>query len=383
MRILVVASRDSAHPNAAGGDLHLTQLAQGLAALGHEVTLLAASHPSLPKYERQGRLTIDRVAPARMLFVAVWERLLVNLHGRFDVVIEEAVGGERAPFFAKLLSGSPTVQFWFQDNRPLFATYYGRLGRTAGVLLQRLLLRLNRSGFALANSGATRSWLLTQGFTLPRTAVSYPKVQLTDVPPELLPFSERSDWVLTIGNFRATKRFEEAIAVLAAVRRENPKAQLMLVGREMDASYLKHLRGIVGRLGLEDAVAFRVGVGEREKFELLAHAKVLTVHSPVEGFGWTIPEAGLCGVPVVGNRGVPEEVLREGVNGERLEFGDVDAYAERVGRLLVDPALWQQYSAGAHRVALEFVDGPVEESVVDMLGRCAHEGSSRGASVQP
>jgi glycosyltransferase involved in cell wall biosynthesis len=377
MKILMVASRDPAHPNAAGGDLHLSQLGQGLADLGNEVTLLAASHPYLPKQEIRGRLTIERVAPARTLFVAVWGRLLTDLHGRFDVVIEEAIGGERAPFFGKLLSGRPTVQFWFQDNRALFATSYGPLGQALGGGLQRLLLRINHSGYALANSVATQRWLVTQGFALSRTAVSYPRVGLSDAPKTLLPFSERAERIVTIGNFRPTKRFEEAIAVLAAVRRENPRANLMLVGRELDATYLKGLRVLVHRLDLDDAVTFRLSVGEAEKFEILSHAKVLTVHSPVEGFGWTIPEAGLCGVPVVGNIGVPEEVLRQGVNGERVAFGDVDAYVRRVGRLLVDRSLWEPYSEGARRVAMEFVACPIESPVVDLLTRCATE--KRGA----
>jgi glycosyltransferase involved in cell wall biosynthesis len=315
-----------------------------------------------------------------MLFPGVWARLLSDLHGRYDVVIEEAIGGERAPFMARLLSGSPTVQFWFQDNRPLFAASYGRVGSAVGAGLQRSLLRMNRFGFALANSEATRTWLCTQGFARERTAVSYPRVARSSVPGVLLPFRDRRDRFVAIGNFRSTKRFEETIHVLVNIREKNPNAELVLIGREQDGGYLTELRKLVVRLRVESATVFRLGVSEEEKFALLSEAKALTIHSPVEGFGWTIPEAGLYGVPVVGNPGIPAEVLRDGINGVRVAFGDVAAYAREVGRLLSDQLFWETLSSGARRVAMEFVEGPVEKGVVDLLARVAHGPNSTAAA---
>jgi glycosyltransferase involved in cell wall biosynthesis len=204
-------------------------------------------------------------------------------------------------------------------------------------------------------------------------------VETSRIPTTLLPFEARSDWLVSIGNFRRTKRFEEAIRVLAIVRRGIPHAELVLIGREQDGEYLHELRSLVLKLGLENRVTFRLGVSEEEKFGVLARAKVLTVHSPVEGFGWTIPEAGLYGVPVVGNPGISDEVLRVGLNGERVAFSDIEAYARDVSRLLTDGPHWRTYSQGARRVAMEFVEGPVEDSVVGLLERfvCERVGGPR------
>ena len=371
MNILVIVSRDSEHPQAAGGDHHMTQLAQGLARLGNRVSLLSATDPSLPREATLGNLTITRIAPPRTLVFAVWARILTDLHGKFDVIIEEAIGGERAPFLSRVFSGGPVCQFWYQDNRPLFAAAYGKLSAVIAGRLQGVLLRMNRSGFALANSRETQAWLVTQGFSAARTAVFYPKF---DFPTELVSdwtFEGREDRIVVIGNFRPTKRFEEAIQIFARLKPNFPLSELVLIGREDDELYLNKLRALVTQLGLEHRVRFLLGISEFEKFRELSRAKVLTIHSPIEGFALTIPEAGFCGVPVVGNRGVPRETLRAGVNGESVAFGDLEGYCVAVRRLLTDRDLWEERSRGARKVAEEFVSQSVETSVTELIHRCA------------
>jgi glycosyltransferase involved in cell wall biosynthesis len=371
VKILVIVSRDAAHPGAAGGDCHLTQLSRDLAANGHEVTLLTASDPSITRFESHGSLRIVRLAPSRLFFLAVWARLLTDYHGKFDLVVEEAVGGERAPFLARILAGSPTLPFWFQDNRPLFRAIYGRLGVFVASTLQEFLLWLNRDGFALANSNATRSWLIEEGVDPDKVGISYPKVDVATAPAQLLPFERRLDRMVTIGNLRPTKRFEESIRTFALVLQEHPGAELVILGRPQDDGYLRRLRRLAADLNVSSHVSFRLATSEREKFNVLSEAKALTIHSPVEGFGWTISEAGLCGVPVVGNPGVPPDTLREGVNGVRVPFRDLAAYAKVIERLFDDRSFWEPLSMGSRAVALEFAQRFVEPQVSRVLALCA------------
>jgi glycosyltransferase involved in cell wall biosynthesis len=189
--------------------------------------------------------------------------------------------------------------------------------------------------------------------------------------------------ILSIGNYRPTKRFEEAVAVLGKVRREVLDAELILLGRAQDASYLIHLRRTVSKSGLDRAVRFYVGASDAEKFELLSRAKVLSIHSPIEGFGWTILEAGLCGVPTVGNTGVSADALREGVNGRRIAFGDTEGYAAAIVRLLRDGTYWESFSRGARSVALEFSSGAVSPQVRELLARCRASRPVSPAEVCP
>jgi poly(glycerol-phosphate) alpha-glucosyltransferase len=179
--------------------------------------------------------------------------------------------------------------------------------------------------------------------------------------------------MISIGNFRPTKRLEEAIRVLNRIGKDNPKAELVLLGRSQDAAYLSKLRDLASELDMAGRVTFVLDATDEQKFALLSESKVLTIHSPVEGFGWTIPEAGLCGVPVVGNAGVPTDTLRDGVNGKRVPFGDVEAYARAVNTLFCDREEWVRYSTNARQVALEFATDVVETEVLTLLTSCADQ----------
>lgn len=371
MRVLILASRDSRHPEAAGGDNLLSQLALQLAEAGCAVTLVSAGHPSLAKREDRPGLTIRRWAVSRLLFPVVWARLLTDYHGRFDVVIEEAVGGERAPFLARILSGSPVVTFWYQDNRPLFATAYGRTGAAVAGGLQQFLLRLYRSSYAMTCSKATSAWLASEGFSSVRVTEVYPRVPIAGPSGDPVPFDRRSNRLVVIGNFRATKRFEEALDVLDRVRSSVPDAELVMAGRPQDPAYLAELRRRVEESRSRDSIQLRLSVSEPEKGEILRRAKVLTIHSRIEGFAWTIPEAGLWGVPTVGNSGVPTDTLRDGENGFRLAVGDVGAYVTTIVRLFTDRANWETLSEGARRVSREFAEGPIAPAALELLRRAA------------
>lgn len=347
----------------------MSRLAWELAEGGESVTLLAAGHPTLPPREEHGSLTIVRVGQARLMFPFVWLAELTTLHGRFDVVIEEAMGGERAPFLGRFLSGSPVVGFWYQDNRGLISLLYGRSASRVGGWVQSLLLRAGRNGYAIANSRATAEWLVGQGFRRERIAESFPFIDPSKAPSVPLGFDERRNRITTIGNLRVTKRFEEGLSVLQRVRETVPEAELAIIGRPQDAAYLKRLRRAVADNRLDDAVRFYLSASDQEKFDLLSRSKVLTIHSPIEGFGWTALEASLCGVPIVGNSGVSSDSLRAGVNGIQVEFGDIDGYSRSVVRLMTDRAYWEELSQGARRVAMEYTAGTLSPSVVDLLRR--------------
>jgi len=371
MKALVIVARDSSHPAAAGGDRHMTLLASQLAERGDSVTLLTAGHPTLPAHEQRGNLRIERVGTARLMFPLVWIRELTSYHGRFDVVLEEAMGGERAPFLGRFLSGSPTMGFWYQDNRSLISVMYGRAAAKVGGWVQDLLLRAGRTGYAIGNSRFTAEWLVSRGFEPDRVAVSFPVID-PSLAPKLLPsFNQRHNRITTIGNIRSTKRFEEALEVLRRVRAIVPDAELDIIGREPDARYLERLRKIALQGGIASAVRFHISASDEEKFSVLSQSKVLTIHSPIEGLGWTVLEAGLCGVPTVGNVGVSPDALKEGVNGVRLRFGDVHAYAQSIVQLFGDEARWKALSDGAQQVASEFTAGPLNQGVIDLMRRCA------------
>jgi glycosyltransferase involved in cell wall biosynthesis len=81
-------------------------------------------------------------------------------------------------------------------------------------------------------------------------------------------------------------------------------------------------------------------VTDEDKRDLLAAAAVVAMPSRSDSFGIVFLEAWLYSVPVVGAAagGIPE-VVSDGQDGYVVPFGDVDALAGRLARLLAEPAL--------------------------------------------
>jgi glycosyltransferase involved in cell wall biosynthesis len=126
---------------------------------------------------------------------------------------------------------------------------------------------------------------------------------------------------------------------MPAVLERVPDAKLILAIRRDDKKYEAQLRDLVKELHIADAIEFRLNVSEQEKRELLRSAGLLVVSSVVEGFGIVVLEANALGVPVVASSGVPEGAVRDGFNGLRYEFGDLQALGDAIVRLLQDGEL--------------------------------------------
>jgi glycosyltransferase involved in cell wall biosynthesis len=367
LRILVLVARDSAHPLAAGGDRHMGQLARELAENGHTVELWTASHPRLARTEMWRGVRVLRLAPPRLLAPAVWARLLRGRARGFDVVLEEVIGGERAPFLGWLLVRPRCIGMWYQDNRPLFqATYPGGLARAAGGV-QSMLLRAYRGRRLLTPSEATRSWLISTGMPPDRVCVHQPAVQLPEGVEVRRPFSLRRNRFVSIGKYRRLKRFEEAVEVLETLSSQLADAELVLVGLREDDLYVAALRERIAASPARDRVRLVLDAPDADKYAILADAKALTIHSPIEGFAWTVPEAGLCGVPTVANEGTPADTVVEGVNGVRLKIGDTGAYARTLARWMRDEAEWERLSEGARREADRHVSSRLPAAVDEFV----------------
>ncbi|MBX6771298.1 MAG: glycosyltransferase family 4 protein [Chloroflexi bacterium] len=128
-------------------------------------------------------------------------------------------------------------------------------------------------------------------------------------------------------------------------------AELILAGPMLDAfrSYLASLppgdRRRIHALGM---------IPEAEKRDLLDATAVVAMPSRTDSFGIVYLEGWLYQKPVIGARagGVPA-VITDGVDGFLVEFGDVTALAERIERLLRDPALARAMGARGQAKVLE------------------------------
>lgn len=121
------------------------------------------------------------------------------------------------------------------------------------------------------------------------------------------------------------------------------------------AGQLAKLRALAARLGIRERVHF---LGFRDDAPaLLGRLAVLVSASQRETFGRTLVEAMGRGVPVVATRsGGPEEIVEDGKSGFLVDVGDAEAIAERMARLLSDPALAAAFGASGRLRAREHFD---------------------------
>lgn len=140
---------------------------------------------------------------------------------------------------------------------------------------------------------------------------------------------------------------DDAIRMLAALRRRRPGARLLLLGgakfatgftRYDNQAYERRLRADAARLGLGSSVHF---LGHRADLpEILPALDLLVLPSWEEPFGIALLEAMATGLPVVATSvGGPTDILTNGEDGFLLPPRRPELWAEEIDALLEAPDL--------------------------------------------
>ena len=165
--------------------------------------------------------------------------------------------------------------------------------------------------------------------------------------------------LLFVGRLERLKGVEIAIRALALLRdRDHDDLRLIVLGedsRDGDESEKERLKAVASALGVRDRVDFLGSVAHHELPFFYAAADALVMPSYSESFGLVALEAQACGRPVVAS-GVSglRSVVRDEVSGYLIDGDDPAVYAERIGRLLVDPELAQQMGRRGRLLAQRF-----------------------------
>lgn len=147
-------------------------------------------------------------------------------------------------------------------------------------------------------------------------------------------FPIRRPYVLLTNRHYPQKRFDLAIRAMVEVRKQHPRAQLVIPGPA--TTHTASLEELAKELGLDDAVLFLGPITEEELQSLYEGAAVYVYPAPEEDFGMGVIESMAKGVPVVAwNQAGPTVTVGPGTGhlAEPLEVGD---YASGISRLLDD-----------------------------------------------
>lgn len=347
MKLLVVNWLDRENPRAGGAETHLHEMFGRLAGAGHDVTVLASGWPGLAARTELDAMQVHRVGGRHSFFLRArgYARRHFANQG-YDLVIEDL---NKVPLHVPRWGVAPTVllvhhlfgRVAFQEARfPLaLATW----------LLERPVGWRYRGVPTVAVSASTRDDLVRRGLV-----ASDIEVIENGVDPEVLrpaPERDAEPTLVYLGRLQRYKRVDLVIRALARVRAEGVPARLRVAGR---GEAERDLRRLVAELGLEAHVDFLGFIADEAKRPLLARSWVHVLASPKEGWGITNLEAAACGTPTVASDspGLRDSVV-DGETGFLAPHGDVAALAEKIARLVRDPALLDRMGAAARRFAEE------------------------------
>ncbi len=133
-----------------------------------------------------------------------------------------------------------------------------------------------------------------------------------------------------------------------------PDAKLWIVGRG-DERYEEYLKEKASTLGIKNHITFFGFVSENEKFILMQRAHVLINPSQREGFGLTVPEAGVVGMPAVAYNTLGlRDIIQNNENGILVKENTVLALADAISSLLEDAKKYKKLSEGALRYGKKY-----------------------------
>lgn len=286
-RVVIVAWRDVASPQAGGSELLVDQLAAGLTARGDRVALLCGGPSVLSCWRKpagaHGHEVVHSGGPYSQFLgapFAYW-RLLRDC----DVVVEVCNG---MPFLAPLWSRRPTICMVNHIHTDLWPLRFPPPLCTVGRFMeQRVMPWAHRRNLMLTVSASTARELQSLG--VPRERI---RMLTNGVAPAGPPTPRSAEPLfLALGRLAEYKRIDLLLRLWDRVR-PVVGGRLVIAGDGPERGYLESLAG--------PGVTFAGRVSEKEKHRLLGAAWLLVHPALIEGWGIVVTEAALRGTPALG-----------------------------------------------------------------------------------
>lgn len=352
MKILILNWRDIKNPSSGGAEVLTHEIAKRWALSGHKVTQFSSSFPGCLKEEIiDGVRIIRRGHPdARRLFTSVHFQAFLyyikNCKGKIDIVVDEIHG---IPFFTPWYVGEKKVALVCEVADDLWIKIFGPFFGTLGELAEKFYLRnVYGKTSCLTISDSTKIDLIKHGVA-EKNILVLPMGISAPINRKILK-KETRPTLIFVGRLTPPKGVEDTIHAIKEINEQLPDARLWIVGRGSD-QYVGYLKRLSIELNLYQRIQFFGFVSDEKKYELMSRAHVLLHPSLREGFGLTIPEAGLVGTPAIGynSHGI-RDIIKNGKNGILLQHNSPKTLAHAVMLLLRNKNRYEKLS---HKAAIE------------------------------
>lgn len=305
-------------------------------------TLIRALALSSPGLRRRG-LAVSWFVEAIMLWDECRRQSVCHIHAQLD---------GSAPMLAMLAvgfaNGADNRSRWSWSQRLHGSKEFYEIHR------ERLAVRAASAGFIACISDYTRSQAMA---FVPEEL--WPKLHVIRCGVDLSQFTPRGSRsnqalrILTVGRVDAMKGTVLLLQALASLAERGLEPLLTIIG---DGPSRAKAVALADRLGIADRVSWEGATGHDRIPEFYAECDVFCLPSFAEGVPIVLMEAMAMEIPVVANAitGIVE-LVDDGVSGFLVRPGRVDQLADRLGRLLEDPALRSSMGrAGRSKVLAEY-----------------------------
>jgi glycosyltransferase involved in cell wall biosynthesis len=306
-------------PGYGGIEQVVALLADGLAAVGHDVTLFASGDSAV----KQARLaSVFARAPTEHIGETYWD--IRHVLGCLERAHEFDLVNDHSGMLAAAIGGALET--------PLVHTVHGPVGGEPGRMYEQICALAPRLRLISISNSQRRPMPHLPWIASCPNAIDLALYRLE-------PSRRRGDYLLFVGRMTADKGAHRAIAVAREVG-----APLKLAGKCREAAEVEYFDRYV-RPQLDSTVEYVGEVPHAAKIDLFQRARATLF--PIdweEPFGLVPAESMACGTPVVAtNRGAVPEVVLDGTSGVIVDDHHEMARAlERTDRL--DPAAIRRYA---------------------------------------
>lgn len=329
-----------------GAERVMTYLAGGLAARGHEVTLLTLDNSVPDFYTVSQRVTRARVQlptfkKAGFLggFLRLWKLTRAVQRTRPDVLISFMTISVAASCW--LLR----IPFIYADHLDVRYLAYSRKWK----ILRNWLLRKSFAVTVLSKRDRKFIALYHPGWrpvVIYNPALAAPS-QLFARPSFMQPGKK---YVLAVGRLVKQKGFDRLLEAWRQIGGKFPAWRLAIIGAGPDETELKNLAATYKVAPQVDFVA-----PQKNLAAVYQHAQIFAMSSRAEGFPMVLLEAMAAGLPAVSfNCTGPDVIIRGGIDGFLVKQADVQAFAQQLATLMQQETLRKQLGTQAQQVVERF-----------------------------
>lgn len=175
-------------------------------------------------------------------------------------------------------------------------------------------------------------------------------------------YRDKRPLLLFVGRLAPNKRQEDLIKLLYYLRRVDPNAHLILVGRIHHRDYYAWLTHLCANLGLKEAVTFTDHVSQQDMVTYYRMADLFVSMSEHEGFGKPLIESMYLEVPVMAyaTTAIPSTMGDAGI---LFHDKNYEALAEVADIILDDKKLREKLIAGQNRRVADFLEASIKRQL--------------------